>query len=155
MKSNAQQKENTAEFNGETKSRVYILLHSRLNSRYSLFQYLLLSIWPLAMFLFIGFQERYVYVVKIIARIVVILYILIILILYLVNKKHDVLYMIIAYVVEFPIILLLAYFNQMIVLLVLKALGLLPWFLLKQINFHFSSSKESKHISSTIENKNS
>lgn len=128
----------------EPRDRLQTLLQSKQDSTYSLSQYLLLSIFPLAVFLFIGFEESYVFIGQILARIVLILIIIVLLITYLLTKKKDVLYMIISYIIVFPILVFLAYFDQMVALLTLSVLGFLPWIQIQRRKYPFSSRKESK-----------
>ncbi len=144
----------------EPRDRLQTLLKSKQDSTYSLSQYLLLPIWPLAAFLFIGFLESYPFIVQMLARIVLILIIFVLLIAYLLTKKKDVLYMIISYIIVFPILVFLAYFDQMVALLTLSVLGFLPWIQIQRRKYPFSSRKESKkniqtnesHDKSSIEN---
>ncbi len=131
----------------EPSTKLHTLLHTKQYSRYSLFQHLLLPILPLALFLFIGFHENYEFLVQMLSRIVLILYILVILVAYLITKKIDTLFMIIAFVIEFPILVFLAYFDQMVTLLTLSVIGSLPWIYLRISIFRSSSLKESKKIS--------
>jgi len=128
----------------EPRDRLQTLLQSKQDSTYSLSQYLLLPIWPLATFLFIGFLESYPFIVQMLARIVLILIIFVLLIAYLLTKKKDVLYMIISYIIEFPILVFLAYFDQMVALLTLMAVGFLPWIQAQRRKYPFSSREESK-----------
>ncbi|MCG3224661.1 MAG: hypothetical protein H7647_09365 [Candidatus Heimdallarchaeota archaeon] len=112
-----------------------------------MFQHLLLPVCFLALLLFIGFHESYVFAAQMFARSVLILYLLVILVSYLITKKRDILYMIIAFIIEFPILVFLAYFDQMVTLLTLSVIGSLPWIYLRISIFRSSSLKESKKIS--------
>ncbi len=135
----------------EPSTKLHTLLHTKQNSLYSLFQHLLLSISPLAYFLFIGFLESYEFITQMLARIALILYIIAMLITYLITKKRDFLYMIIAFVIEFPILVFLAYFDQMVALLTLSFLGFLPWIKILRNPTPSSPRKVSKKI--TLKNK--
>ena len=137
--------------NIEPSTKLHSLLHTKQYSLYSLFQHLLLSISPLAYFLFMGFLESYSFILHMLARIVLILYIIAMLITYLITKKRDFLYMIIAFVIEFPIIVFLAYFDQMVALLTLSFLGFLPWIQVIRNPSPSSPLKVSKKI--TLKNK--
>ena len=128
----------------EYNTKLHILLHTRQCSTYSLFQHLLLPVFFFAMSLFAGFYESYAFITQMFARSVLILYLLVILVSYLITKKRDILYMIIAYVIEFPILVLLAYFDQMIALLTLSFLGILPWIQILRYNSFFSAIKVAK-----------
>jgi len=131
----------------EHTTKLHILLHTRQCSTYSLFQHLLLPVFFFAMSLFAGFYESYAFEAQMFARSVLILYLLVILVSYLITKKRDVLYMIIAFVIEFPILVLLAYFDQMIALLTLGFIGILPWIYILRLSSPFSFYKAVKKVS--------
>ncbi len=111
MNKNIVDEEEMPEQDVEYTTRLHILLHTKQHSTYSLFQHLLLPIFFLAMLIFAGFQESYAFEAQMFARSVLILYLLVILVSYLITKKRDILYMIIAFIIEFPILVLLAYFE--------------------------------------------
>ncbi len=151
MNKNIENEEGLIRQNIEPSTKLHTLLHIKQYSLYSLFQHLLLSISPLAFFLFIGFLESYPFIVQMLARIVLILYIIAMLIAYLITKKRDFLYMIIAFVIEFPILVFLAYFDQMVALLTLSVLGFLPWIQILRNPSPSSPLKVSKNT--TLKNK--
>ncbi len=131
----------------EPNTRLHTLLHTKQYSRYSLFQHLLLPLWALSFFLFIGFYEKYILLTRILARSVLILYLLVLIVSYLITKKRDVLYMIIAFIIEFPILVFLAYFDQMIALFTLAIIGFFIQMYVGKNPNRSSSLKESKKIS--------
>lgn len=147
MNENIGNEEKMSKQDVEHSTRLHILLHTRQDSTYSLFQHLLLPIFFLAMALFAGFQESYAFVAQMFARSVLILYLLVILVSYLITKKRDILYMIIAFIIEFPILVLLAYFDQMIALLTLSFIGILPWIYVLRLSSPFSFYKAVKKVS--------
>ncbi|MBY9001501.1 MAG: hypothetical protein KGD64_11330 [Candidatus Heimdallarchaeota archaeon] len=147
MNENIVDEEEMPEQDMEHTTRLHILLHTKQYSTYSLFQHLLLHIFFLAMLLFIGFQESYDLVTQILARSALILYLLVILVSYLITKKRDILYMIITFIIEFPILVLLAYFDQIIALLTLSFLGILPWMYFLRPSSPCSAFKAVKKLS--------
>ena len=144
MKKNIENKEKLLRHNSESSTKLHIVMHTKQYSLYSLFQHLLLAIAPLAFFLFLGFLESYPFITQMLARIVLILYIIVMLVVYLKTKKRDFFYMIIAFIIEFPILVFLAYFNQMVALLTLTVIGFLPWIYLRIGIIRSSSPTDSK-----------
>jgi len=147
MNENSENKEEITGHDLEPNTKLHTLLHTKQHSRYSLCQHLLYPICFLTLYLFIGFYESYEIITQMLARSTLILYLLVIIITYLITKKRDVLYMIVAFIIEFPILVFLAYFDQMIALLTLSFIGLLPWVRFRLSISHSSSLKVSKKIS--------